>query len=286
MRLNRQVNLLRIVVASPGDVQGERDALPELIAEINRNVAADRNQRLELSRWETDTYPGFHTDGPQGGIDPILKIEDCDLLLGIFWRRFGTPTTDAGSGTEHEFKLAYQTWQKKDRPQLMVYFNQKAYTPQSKEETDQWGKVLEFRSNFPKEGLWWPYKGKAEFISLVRNHLTQYVRNLKLEDSAGAARPHAEQKLEQEEQTSPKPAHITPSGAPAAANLSPAQKLKLATLEKQLAILLEQYTAVSNRLLYETNPATKVVLQEQAEVLLQEYDKKQTELEQLKLAGH
>ena len=40
MSLNQYVRLLRIVVASPGDVQGERDALPELIAEINRGVAA------------------------------------------------------------------------------------------------------------------------------------------------------------------------------------------------------------------------------------------------------
>jgi hypothetical protein len=160
MKVSKEVSVLRIVVASPGDVSSERDALPEVIAEINRGVAADRNLRLELSRWETDAYPRFHADGPQGGIDPILKIEDCDLLLGIFWRRFGTPTKDAGSGTDHEFKLGYQAWQNKGRPQLMVYFNQKAYTPKSKEETDQWGKVLEFRSNFPKEGLWWPYRGR------------------------------------------------------------------------------------------------------------------------------
>jgi hypothetical protein len=178
---NQQVRVLRIVVASPGDVQMERNALPEVISEINRGVAADRDLRLELSRWETDTYPGFHAYGPQGGIDPILKIENCDLLIGIFWRRFGTPTIDAGSGTEHEFRLAYQTWQRKGRPQIMVYFNQKAYSPKSKEETDQWGRVLEFRSNFPKEGLWWPYTGSAELVSLVRNHLTQYVRNLKQE---------------------------------------------------------------------------------------------------------
>jgi hypothetical protein len=91
---NQQVRVLRIVVASPGDVQAERNALPEVIAEINRGVAADRDLRLELSRWETDTHPGFHADGPQGAIDPILKIENCDVLIGIFWRRFGTPTKD------------------------------------------------------------------------------------------------------------------------------------------------------------------------------------------------
>lgn len=58
----------------------------------------------------------------------------------------------------------------------MVYFNQKSYTPKSKEETDQWGQVLEFQRQYPKEGLWWPYKGKAQFEGLVRSHLTNFIR--------------------------------------------------------------------------------------------------------------
>lgn len=95
------------MVASPSDVQAERDALPAIVEELNRSIAADRGLRLELSRWE-NAYPGFHSEGPQGLIDPILHIEDCDLLIGIFWKRFGTQVKDAKSGTEHEFKLAYE----------------------------------------------------------------------------------------------------------------------------------------------------------------------------------
>ena len=170
------VHLLRIIVASPGDVQAERDALPAVLEELNRGIAAAHGLRLELGRWETDAYPGFHPQGPQGLIDPILRIEDCDVLLGIFWKRFGTPTTEAGSGTEHEFLRAYAAWQQHGRPQIMVYFNQKAATPKTKAETDQWGQVLEFQQRFPKEGLWWPYRGKAQFEKLVRNHLTQFLR--------------------------------------------------------------------------------------------------------------
>jgi hypothetical protein len=50
----------------------------------------------------------------------------------------------------------------------MMYFNQKAYTPKSKEETEQWGRVLEFQRNISKEALWWRYEGEAEFEKLVR----------------------------------------------------------------------------------------------------------------------
>jgi len=157
---------LRIVVASPSDVRAERDALEKVIEEINHGVAALAGLRLELSRWEKDAFPGFHPDGPQGLIDPILRIPDCDLLVGIFWKRFGTA---------HEFHTAYEAWKRSGHPQIMVYFNQRAYTPQSRAEAEQWGQVLEFKQNFPKEGLSWTYRGKAQFERLARSHVTQWI---------------------------------------------------------------------------------------------------------------
>jgi internalin A len=175
----KQPRILRVVVASPSDVQSERNVLPSVIDEVNRSVAADRGLRLELSRWEIDAHPGVHSQGPQAMIDPILNIPECDLLIGIFWKRFGTPTGDGKTGTEHELSLAYEAWKETGRPQIFVYFNQKPYAATSTEEAEQWRKVHEFRDGLPKEGLWWPYKGKAQFEKLVRNHLVNYIRTLR-----------------------------------------------------------------------------------------------------------
>lgn len=171
-----KVQVLRVVVASPSDVQAERKALSAVRDELNKGIAKERQVQIELFLWETDTHPGFHPDGPQGHIDGILPIQDCDVFLGVFWKRFGTPTKDARSGTEHEFRLAYKAWQKNRRPQIMVYFNQQAATPKTPEEAIQWSQVLQFQQDFPKEGLWWPYKTKAQFTKLVRDHLTQFLR--------------------------------------------------------------------------------------------------------------
>ncbi len=170
-----QKRVLRVIVASPGDVKPERDAVEEVVTELNRGIAADRGLILELGRWETDAFPGFHVDGPQALIDSVLRIEYSDVFIGIFWKRFGTPTKDAQSGTEHEFRLACETWKQHARPRIMVYFNQKAGSPKSKEETEQWGKVIDFQKTFPKEGLWWAYKGKPQFEKLVRGHLTKFI---------------------------------------------------------------------------------------------------------------
>jgi hypothetical protein len=106
--------LLRMVVASPSDVQPERNSVSQVVEELNRGVARHQGLRLELYRWETDAHPGFHPEGPQGLIDDVLRISDCDLLLGIFWKRFGTPVKDGASGTEHEFQVAYEAWKKTD----------------------------------------------------------------------------------------------------------------------------------------------------------------------------
>jgi tetratricopeptide (TPR) repeat protein len=60
----------------------------------------------------------------------------------------------------------------------MVYFNQALGRPTSREDTEQWGKVLEFREQFPKEGLWWSYDGAQEFERIFREHLQRFLLNL------------------------------------------------------------------------------------------------------------
>lgn len=152
--------------------------LKAVIDEVNRIVAADRGLHLELLRWETDTHPGFHTEGPQGLLGPILYITDCDPLIGIFWKHFGTPTVEGKTGTEHEFSLTYAAWKAKGSPQIFIYFNQPSYTPKSKAHIEQWRQVIDGKVKFPKEGLWCPYKGQAQFEKPARNHLIHYLRHL------------------------------------------------------------------------------------------------------------
>ena len=170
-------SLLRVVVASPSDVAAERNVVPVVIEEINRSVAADRGLRLEAIRWETDAHPGLNVDGPQGLIDPTLQIENSDLLIGIFWKRFGTPTGGAPSGTEHEIRKAIESWRRRGLPQIFIYFNQSSATPESSKDAIQWARVLQFRDEFPSNGLWSAYEGLPHFERILRMHLTNYLRS-------------------------------------------------------------------------------------------------------------
>ncbi len=176
MSATLQHKIVRVIVVSPGDVKSERDTLPNVLDELNRGLAGYLELRLELWRWETDSYPGFHPEGPQGLIDEIMEIEDSDIVIGIFWKRFGTPVYDADSGTEHELRKAWTAWNRNRRPQIMMYFNEKPYSPTTATELDQWKAVIEFKKQLPKEVMRWAYKGKANFETLVRRHLTQFLR--------------------------------------------------------------------------------------------------------------
>ena len=175
---------LKVVVASPSDVKKERDSLEEIIKKVNTNIAHDSGLHLDVVRWENDAYAGFHIDGPQGLIDTVLKIEDCDIFIGIFWKKFGTPTKKDGmTGTEHEFKKAYEAWKnnKKNKPHIMIFFNHRKYFPANTKESEQQTAVLKFRENFPEEGLWWRYDGINNFKELVEGQIIRYLKNCEKE---------------------------------------------------------------------------------------------------------
>jgi hypothetical protein len=53
---------LRVILASPNDVQQERELIPSIIDELNRGIADTLHVQLDLVRWELDTYPAFHVD--------------------------------------------------------------------------------------------------------------------------------------------------------------------------------------------------------------------------------
>jgi hypothetical protein len=123
--------------------------------------------------------------GPQGSIDEALRIDQCDLFVGIFWNRIGSPTKFGKTGTEHEFQTAYKAWKRNKSPDIMFYFNEKPSTLTSAADLDQRGKVLEFKRTFPEEGLYWVYRGHAEFVKFANEHLRKFIHEYVARRSGG-----------------------------------------------------------------------------------------------------
>lgn len=183
------VRPIRVFVASPGDVQRERDSLLGVINELNRALDALVPRaaiRLELVRWETDTFPEMGR--LQGTINK--QIGEYDIFIGILWKRFGTPTGKAASGTEEEFRIAYRRWKRHRSPIILFYFSNAAIAPpRSREEVRQLQKVVEFRAELARLGLTWEYESDALFMNTVRPHLTRVIGRLIRESGGGRVQP-------------------------------------------------------------------------------------------------
>ncbi len=121
---------IRIFLASPGDVRAEREQLAKVVQkELNTTLsvlAPEKGIVVELVRWETHVHPGLGRDAQ----DVVSQqIGEYDIFLGIMWRRFGTKTKVAASGTEEEFRIAQTAWEATRRLFQILFFLPGACAP-------------------------------------------------------------------------------------------------------------------------------------------------------------
>lgn len=190
----QHVTKIRVFAASPGDVSDERDRLARVVNGLNRTLGQTEGLVLELVRWETHAWPGFGEDAQ----DVINReIDPYDVFVGIMWKRLGTPTAGADSGTAEEFERAYVLWQECRMPVLMFYFSLAPFLP-APEDLAQFEKVLRFKEMLKERGgLYWEYDTGELFEARVHEHLYQQVRRLAvLSDSERLNRSLAESGLD------------------------------------------------------------------------------------------
>jgi hypothetical protein len=168
----QRVTKIRLFLSSPGDVEAERQKVHEAVAQINRILGNRLGCYVEVIDWKTHVTPDMGR--PQAVINS--QIGPYDIFVGIMWKRFGTSTGIAGSGTKEEFDIAYTNWQSFGRPRIMFYFSQAPYTPRNRAEIRQWGKVIAFKNELQKKGLIREYQTPDEFAGLLQEHLSKVLQ--------------------------------------------------------------------------------------------------------------
>jgi hypothetical protein len=76
--------IVRVFLASPGDLVDERRAAKGVVDEFNRLWANALGYQFELVGWE-DTAPSFGR--PQALIN--RDLEECELFIGMMWKKWG-----------------------------------------------------------------------------------------------------------------------------------------------------------------------------------------------------
>lgn len=167
---NPAPRLLRVFVASPGDVHEERDIVSHVVDEQRMHFSEHYGVQLQVLRWETNTVPDVGSNA-QDVINQ--QIGEYDVFVGILWKRLGTPTPRAESGTVEEFNRAYDLFGKFKRPKIMCYFRTESFYIRDLHALDEYRSVLVFKQRLSDElgVLYHEYGTLLEFERVVRIHL-------------------------------------------------------------------------------------------------------------------
>jgi hypothetical protein len=115
---NRRI--VKIFLASPGDLADERKAARTIVDEFNLILADRLNCQIELIGWEqTVSSPGR----PQSVIN--RELEECEFFYGMLWKRWGTaPALDGPytSGFEEEFRRSFKRYKDAGVPEIKLAF--------------------------------------------------------------------------------------------------------------------------------------------------------------------
>lgn len=157
----------KVMIASPGDVEDERDIAREVIWNWNYLHSERTGIILMPVGWDTHSAPAMG-DRAQTIINKQV-LEGCDLLIGIFWTRLGTPTGQAVSGTVEEIN----EHRRSGKP-AMLYFSQAPVHPKSVE-PQQYERLQVFKERCEAEGLIASYNDLREFKDILTRHLIKTV---------------------------------------------------------------------------------------------------------------
>lgn len=157
------IALYRVFVSTPGDVTAEQSIIDEILNEWNLHHGPQEKARLESVRWKTHTYPAVGAR-PQALINR-QAFDQADLVVALFWTRFGSPTGKYDSGTEEEIARGI----KMEKP-VMVYFSG-IPAAGGKIIPGQQSKIARFKDRLGRLAMYHTYTDVKSFEKAFRQHL-------------------------------------------------------------------------------------------------------------------
>jgi hypothetical protein len=137
-------------------------------------------------RWDTHSVPEYG-DRPQAILNRRL-VADCDILIGAFWTRLGTPTGDFDSGTVEEI----HEFTRSGKP-VLLYFSSR-HVDLDQVDFAQVQRVREFRAQFERLALVDKFSDTGDLRYKLNRHLQQQVR--RLHDNPAGTAGHAREVVE------------------------------------------------------------------------------------------
>jgi hypothetical protein len=168
-----------VFIASPSDTEDERKQIPLAIYAWNADHSRHYGAVLLPVLWETHAAPQMGIR-PQEAIN-IGLVDRCDILIGTFHSKIGSPTGKAESGTVEEIERFVAA-----EKRATLYFSQ-APLIQRSFDSDQYTRLNDFKKRCQAWGIYSAYDSVPQLVNKIKSDLTKFMNEIHVGAKQGAA---------------------------------------------------------------------------------------------------
>jgi len=171
----------RVLIASPSDTREFRETVKEALVEWNDLNSEGYQSVLIPVMWEISATPEFGRH-PQSILNDQM-VDKSDIVVGLFWTRLGTPTTEHESGSVDEIRRMATRG-----AEVLLYFCSQPVSPASID-TDQMQALDDFKESMKNEAYLGEFDGSQALLHNVQRDLSRVIEKLRGEEGGGDVGP-------------------------------------------------------------------------------------------------
>lgn len=160
--MSYQARVYKVFIASPSDVMNEREVVRSVIDRWNSINSESKRMILQPVGWDTHGAPESGITAQEYINESILN--KCDILIGVFWTKIGSPTKNYPSGTVEEIDRHVN-----ERKLAMLYFSKKSIPYDT--DISQLDMVKRLKEKYGKESLYGEFADEKDLEYKLYNHL-------------------------------------------------------------------------------------------------------------------
>jgi tetratricopeptide (TPR) repeat protein len=168
----RTVTAYQVLIASPSDLESARTIAYESVLKWNELHFGQRQALLSPVMWETHSTPEMGKR-PQAVLNEQI-VDSSDIVIGMFWTRLGTATSESASGTVEEIERLIKAGRR-----ASVYFCTERVDPRTFDQ-NEYNRVEAYRVDCKARGLLAEFGSVEDLKDQLLRHLTHHVEQLQL----------------------------------------------------------------------------------------------------------
>lgn len=161
--MSYKARVFKVFIASPSDVLLERRIIRNVLEQWN-SINSEREQIVLVPiGWETNAAPEMGR--PAQDYINMDILDTCDVVIGVFWTRAGTPTRNAASGSIEEILR-----ESPNRRSTMLYFSNKPISL-NEVDIDQNIKLTEFKNKVKEKSYYEEFDDEKDLSNKLYRHI-------------------------------------------------------------------------------------------------------------------